>query len=318
MKPSIIIGGVILLLISAVFLAAYGGFKQEMKKAENREKSHNPLIIESAAGKAEYSLSGSGYPVLIFHGITGGIGQCFGLADMYLPKDKFKIIAASRFGYGAVLKPEKSDPKSQADAFAALLDSLKIKKAAVLGNSAGAAASLQFAINYPDKCSALIMISSNVPTEAKMPPQQAMRMFFGSDFLYWAVIRAFGKSMLAMVGIPQDIAAKMGESEKKGFVDSILMSALPVSKKTDGIINDMYVSNMDMAKGYDYAKLKVPVLLIHAKDDPMGPFSSAEKISKLIPKCDFMALNDGGHLLLGHEEEVRQRAAGFIIKNSEK
>lgn len=315
MKFPVLAAVFIIVLVSGLILSGIPQFKKEMKKSSDREASYGAVVNKTKAGETEYSVSGRGYPVIISHGITGGVGQCFGLASLYLPENMFKIIAVSRFGYGKTQMPVKAAPENQADAFAALLDSLNIEKAAILGNSGGAAAAIQFAIKYPDRCSSVTMISGNVPNPAGTPPKPIMQALFGSDYLYWSVVSLFGSQMLTMAGIPEDLLKTMSKEEKDKHIEGMMLAALPISSRTKGVINDMYVSNTDMARGYDFKSIQVPVLVIHAKNDPLGPFMSAETVASQIPGCEFMAVQDGGHLLLGHEEEVRKKAGNFITKN---
>lgn len=301
-------------LIGLIVLLAYlyQGYSAKMKAAQLRAAALHPLLAETALGPVEYAFQGDGPVVLISHGVTGGIEQCFGLANMYLPKDKLCILAVSRFGYGGSSLPGAADPARQADAFAALLDELKIQKAHLLGNSAGGAAALQFAIRHPNRCASLSLVSANVPNPAKLPPKPFMRILFGSDFLYWMTIRFFGKPLLAMGGIPAAIRSELSEKEQNQLIEDVLFAPLPIHLRTEGILNDTYVSNLDMAKGYDLSKVTSPTLMIHAKDDPLPPFRSAEIIAGKIPGCRFMPIERGGHLLLGNEKQVQEAIYNMI------
>jgi len=51
-----------------------------------------------------------------------------------------------------------ASPAAQADAHACLLDALNIIKVAVVGVSAGAPSSMQFALRYPERISSLVLI----------------------------------------------------------------------------------------------------------------------------------------------------------------
>jgi len=63
----------------------------------------------------------------------------------------YRLIAPSRFGYlGSSMPP--SHAAMQADAYAQLLDRLGIEKVMVVGISAGAWSSMQFAIRHPERC----------------------------------------------------------------------------------------------------------------------------------------------------------------------
>jgi hypothetical protein len=46
--------------------------------------------------------------------------------------------------------------------------------------------------------------------------------------------------------------------------------------------------------------------------DPMPPFAGAKRMAEQIPQAQFMALDGGGHLLMGHHERVRSAITSFI------
>ncbi len=69
-------------------------------------------------------------------------------------------MAISRPGYlGTPLSAGRS-PQEQADLCAAVLDALRIRCTAMMAISGGGPTALQFALRYPDRCKALVMISA--------------------------------------------------------------------------------------------------------------------------------------------------------------
>jgi len=45
----------------------------------------------------------------------------------------------------------------------------------------------------------------------------------------------------------------------------------------------------------DLAGLRVPVMLVHGELDPLIPFASAEKASRVLPRCELVPLHGLGH-----------------------
>lgn len=58
---------------------------------------------------------------------------------------------------------------------------------------------------------------------------------------------------------------------------------------------------------FPFEEINVPVLVVPAKDDPAPPYSGAVMISERIHGCRLVSVDTGGHLLIGHEEEIRRR-----------
>ncbi len=53
--------------------------------------SFHSKIAQTTHGPVEYEIRGEGPIVLISHGITGGVDQCFSLARTYLKQEKLQM-----------------------------------------------------------------------------------------------------------------------------------------------------------------------------------------------------------------------------------
>ena len=95
----------------------------------------------------------------------------------------------------------------------------------------------------------------------------------------------------------------------------LMRSFLPISLRVNGIMTDICVSNPDLNNDYQLEQIAVPTLIVHAVDDPMPPFGGAKRMAARIPHACFVAIERGGHLLLGHHEQVRAEITDFIRAN---
>ncbi|MNI93204.1 hypothetical protein D3C73_1511170 [compost metagenome] len=92
---------------------------------------------------------------------------------------------------------------------------------------------------------------------------------------------------------------------------------LPVTPRKQGIIADTNITNMDMTlhfEEYPLEEIKAPILVVHAKDDPMAKY---EHIGKLLTRVDAETaiFDTGGHLISGHGSKVNKAIEHFIEKN---
>lgn len=273
-------------------------------------------VAESGHGPIEYIDCGNGLPVLWVHGIVGGADQSPGMVWTYLGGG-FRVIAVSRFGYLQSSLPSDSSPVAQADVYASLLDVLRIETVSLVGTSAGSASSLQFALRYPDRCAALILWSMAVPPYKvpSRPMRFALQAFFGSDFLWWVLITYFPSTMLRIMGVPQSILRLLTPVQLE-WLSGVMLQFLPTSLRIKGIMNDICVSNPGVNEIGIFEQISVPKLIIHAIDDPMPPFTTAKQISSRLSNTHFIEISDGGHLLLGHFEQVRAEVTAFINRNA--
>jgi 2-hydroxy-6-oxonona-2,4-dienedioate hydrolase len=99
--------------------------------------SSGSVVLNTQFGKVEYAMAGTGPPVLMIHGAGGGYDQAIDNARLLLASG-FQVIAPSRFGYLRSSNPPAVTPEMQADTFVVLLDQLNVKRASVIGISAGA------------------------------------------------------------------------------------------------------------------------------------------------------------------------------------
>ena len=310
LKPGQIAIGILAVAVILLLILVAARYSAGIQSARQRLEAIDSQIVQTACGEIEYTTHGSGKPILVVHGIFGGHDQGLVLAKGQLGPD-FHAIIPSRFGYLGSPMPEDASPASQADAFACLLDELGIEKAAILGTSAGGTSAIQFAIRHPDRCSGLILVSSNAPGEVEvgLPPRPLANVLFRSDFAFWLMTTQFPSSMHGIMGVPADY--EMSPQEEKEM-DNVMTTLLPVSPRAEGALFDMYISNPSINQDVHLGKITVPVLVIHAQDDPLADYDNARAMAKQIPNAELLTITEGGHPLLGHEDEIRARIGAFI------
>lgn len=303
----------ILVIMFVLFL--YAPYRRAIKNAYARLDSLEHQIIETDCGQIEVAIQGEGQPVLVSHGIGGGFDQGLGLAKSYLGNG-YTVIAPSRFGYHACPLPADASPASQADAFVCLLDSFGIEKVTVMANSAGGTSAMQMALHHPERVHALVFVSTAAPSVGEyniaLPPKQVIQTVFGSDFLMWLITHHFESAMKPAIGVPQGYA--LSEAEQL-TVTAVIRSVLPIERRTNGFVFDMFTSNLDMDRhpqDYPLEKISVPALVIHALDDSLAVYENAEVLAQRIPNAELFCIARGGHLLLSQEESVRVEIARFL------
>ena len=115
----------------------------------------------------EYYEAGQGHPIIMLHGTGPGATGWSNFYPNIGPLSKnFRAIAMTFPGWGdsSEHKPSaEGRSKDNARAVLALMDSLGLQKAALVGNSMGGAATIQFAADYPDRLSHLITMGAGSP-----------------------------------------------------------------------------------------------------------------------------------------------------------
>ena len=306
-------------LALGVVLSAIGAVLA-LREADRRTQA---LALQSrsftaSVGAVEYALHGDGPPVLVIHGAGGGFDQGLEIAQAFGGAG-FGWITPSRFGYLASAMPKDASTAAQADAFAELLDHLGVEQAAVLAFSGGTPPALQFAQRHPERVSRLALLSAapftpyDAADEARPIPSWAYQAAFGSDVVYAAIARLAPGFVLAAFDARPDLIAAAPEDEA-GFVDRLADSFMPASKRIDGVLNE--AAAIAPEAEYDLAAISQPVLVIHARDDRINPFTTAERLAAGLPASELIALERGGHLLLTEHKRVRRQVGDFLAEDA--
>jgi len=103
---------------------------------------------------------GSGVPVVFMHAATGSSRVWEHQVPAFAAAG-YRFIAYDRRGWGrSVIDPAGPQPGSAADDLLALMDHLRIDRFHLVGTAAGAFASLDFALSFPQKLRSLVVANS--------------------------------------------------------------------------------------------------------------------------------------------------------------
>ena len=111
--------------------------------------------VRTARGPIEVAEAGTGPAILIVHGMPGDWRQARTLVDDLA--DSARVLLVSRPGYGRTPLRSGRTPVEQAALYAALLDSLGLESAVVLGISAGGPSAFAFAASHSERCTGLAL-----------------------------------------------------------------------------------------------------------------------------------------------------------------
>ena len=304
----------LVLLALAMGAGAVGLIWQRDMRAIEAQLADGARVIETRFGPVAYAEGGQGAPVLAIHGAGGGHDQGALLARAFLPEGT-RWIAPSRFGYPGSPMPATPSTAAQADAFAELLDALGIERASLLAMSGGVPPALQFALRHPDRVQALILLSLApyaplTAEEQELPiPIWLYDALFATDLPLWALLRLSPRALAPIFDARPELTAQMAATEAT-FLDAMIAAFLPVTQRRAGLANEG--AAIDPAFAIDPAQVRAPTLIAHARDDRLTPVATAQFMARGIPGAETLIFDTGGHLLLGHHQEVRQRVAEFL------
>lgn len=305
----------IILLVMMFFVSRQ--FYADISAATVRA-SKGSVVVATRCGAIEYQEAGAGVPLLMIHGSGGGHDQGMAFAEP-LAKRGIRVIAMSRFGYLRTPMPVDASPAAQADANVCLLDALGIQQAAVIGASAGGPSAMQTAIRHPDRVIALALVvplaykPDSTGAAAPMSPwaEAVLMRLVGSDFVFWSALHLAPEQLIRRVlATPPELLAHADPAERQR-VSSILEKVLPVSIRAKGLRDDS-VLGINIAR-YPLEAIRAPTLVISARDDGFGTYARAEYTASQIKNARFIGFEKGGHVLVGHNDEVMEAIAKLVV-----
>jgi len=310
-----------ILLIAAVLLASVGwiylSFRRDIVAHQARITTGSQMI-GTRCGPIEVAQAGQGQPLLIVHGTGGGFDQAMLQSGGYVERG-FRVIAPSRFGYLRTPFPHDASAEAQADHFACLLDALGIERTAIMGVSAGANSTMQFAIRHPERTAAMVLLvpaSYKPPEVAPSAPalsplgEKLLMTVVGSDFPFWLTVRFAHDTAVRMVlATPPEELARATADEKQR-AERVLNAILPISARTQGLLNDARIAGNPPR--YALESIRAPTLVISVRDDLFGTYASAQYTAQQIAGAHFLGFERGGHVWIGHQAEIVEQSTAFM------
>jgi pimeloyl-ACP methyl ester carboxylesterase len=282
---------------------------QQEKTATIQALRNRSVLIETNKGLIETQIEGEGPDVLVAHGALGGHDR----ARLYsFPEAGFRFICPSRPGYLGTPLNVGQTIEAQADAFAALLDALKIEKAAIIGCSAGGPVAIQFALRHPERCWALVLGNAITGPLSSLhglmaPVSQAL---FGWDWLTW-----FGVNRLVLYSLRPNLFRHVrGDDFKQSQVVSMLRTMYPTSMRRTGFVNDMHQCQNTL--DYPLGQVETPTLVVHGTDDMVVPYTHGLRSARKIPGAQFISIESGTHLdFISHKDLIEPQIIAFLSRH---
>lgn len=302
-------------MITVIFV--WWRFDQDITAAAARA-AQGSAIATTRCGPIEYQEAGAGVPLLMVHGSGGGHDQGMAFAGT-LAQQGIRVIAMSRFGYLRTPMPVDDTPAAQADAHVCLLDALGIQQAAVMGGSAGGPSAMQMAIRHPDRVAALILLvplaykpSTALNSVAPLSPwaENLILRLIGSDFVFWAALHVARDQVIRYVLATPPEQVAVASPQEQARVNTMLENILPVSARAQGLRSDS-VLGKGIAR-YALESIRAPTLVISVRDDGYGTYASSEYTASQIAGAKFIGFEKGGHVWVGHDDEVQAAVVKFL------
>jgi pimeloyl-ACP methyl ester carboxylesterase len=266
-----------------------------------------PEMIATPGGWVEIARTGSGPAVLLIHGTPGSWRQCVPLAEDLA--GSFDVILPSRPGYGRTQLRLGRTYDEQADCYAAVLDSLEIDRAAIVGVSGGGPSSIAFASKHPDRTSALGLVCAVAPHLLDVPRSASVAARIPAvPQLVASIVRALGRRRLTNPDrVRRELQKSLtpdeysrADSDHAVTADLVrhALSHLEAPPGLSGMRNDLRQFEDARRAGAKPSVVKAPTFVLHGDADPVVGVAAARHHAEAIADAQIEVYEQAGHLFM--------------------
>lgn len=255
--------------------------------------------------KFHYRSKGTGdLPFFFQHGLGGDVEQPFGL---FQPPPDVRLLAFDYRGHGSTAplgNPDRIGLSHFAEDLLAFMDHLEIRRAFIGGISMGAAVALNFALRFPARVQGLVLsrpawLDRPNPWNVSMfdliaglirrhGPERGLQVFRQSQE-YREVLRQYPETA-------QSLARQFDNPRVEETV--LCLGRIP----RDTPCQDRH----------EWAKIKVPTLVLANKLDPIHPFEYGQVLARAIPGAEFREIASKSVSVEQHARDVQAFIEDFL------
>ena len=243
-------------------------------------------------GKFTYLEIGEGTPIVILHGLMGGLSNFDGVVD-YFPSKGYKVLIPELPLYSMSLL--KTSVGTFAKYLKEFVDFKDLNKVILLGNSLGGHIALLTTKLYPEIVKGLVITGSSGLYENAMGESYPRRGDY--DFIKKKAQNVFYDPAVATKEIVDDVYETVSDRNK-------LVKTLAIAKSA---------IRHNMAK--DLPKMQTPTCIIWGKNDTVTPPEVADEFNSLLPDSELFWIDKCGHAaMMEHPETFNEILYAWLKK----
>ena len=235
-------------------------------------------------GKFSYIEAGEGTPIIILHGLMGGLSNFDGVTQFF-SRNGYKVVIPELPVYNMSLA--KTNVKSFANFLKEFIAFKNYEEVILLGNSLGGHIGLYHTKLYPEKVKALVITGSSGLYESAMGSGYTKRSDY--EVIKKKAQDVFYDPAIATKEIVDEVYATVNDRNK-------LVKTLAIAKSA---------IRHNMAK--DLPNMETRTCIIWGKNDIVTPPEVAEVFHELLPNSDLFWIDKCGHAaMMEHPDEFNR------------
>jgi len=253
----------------------------------NTERPEVGQTADAGGIKTNYLEAGEGAPVVLIHGSGPGV-SAYANWRLVIPalSEQFRVIAPDMVGFGFSERPNNVEYGVQiwADQVVALMDTLEIPSAHLVGNSFGSAIALRIATQHQDRVNKMVLMGSmGVPFQIT----EGLEMVWGYTPSFENMRKVLDKFAYSRDLVNDELAeVRYRGSIEPGFQESF-SAMFPAPRQR-------WVEAMTSPEE-EIRKLSNEALVIHGREDQVIPLETSYRLLELIDNADLHVFSKCGH-----------------------
>ena len=243
-------------------------------------------------GKFNYVEAGEGTPIIILHGLMGGLSNFDGMTSFF-PAKGYKVLLPELPLYSLPLL--KTNVKQFAKYLKQFIDHKKFKEVILVGNSLGGHIGLLFTKMYPEYVKALVITGSSGLYESAMGESYPKRG--DKDYIRKKTENVFYDPKIATPELVEDVYDTVNDRTK-------LIRTLSIAKSA--IRHNM---------GKDLPEMTTPTCIIWGRNDNVTPPNVGEEFNQLLPDSELFWIEKCGHAaMMEHPDRFNEILIEWLVK----
>lgn len=243
-------------------------------------------------GKFRYIEVGEGTPIIILHGLMGGLSNFHGVTSFF-PEKGYKVLIPELPIYDMPVL--RTNVKNFAKFLERFIEFKKIKDVILLGNSLGGHVGLLHTKLYPAMVKALVITGSSGLYESAMGDGYPRRGDY--EFIKKKAQDVFYNPEVATKEIVDEVFATVNDRNK-------IIRTLAIAKSA---------IRHNMAK--DLPKMRTPTCIIWGENDTVTPPKVAMEFHELLPDSELFWIGECGHApMMEHPSEFNSLLYNWLQK----
>ena len=275
------------------------------------DPSLSPRTIQIKGHAIFYVTKGKGEPLLLIHGY--GAGSWVWEKQMNILSSNYKVYALDIIGYGYSDRPRiEYTPETYIHFFKNFMDSLKIERATLIGNSMGGGIAWAMAALFPERVKKLVLIDCVPPDVLSQVRNESFRTLAvvkDIPFLPYLVIAS--RSKRSVKAILQECLF-----DRKLITPELLKRQWELSrfKGSTWVLYSTLKHAKDTSRMKDYLSLiDHPTLLLWGERDLVFPPSVGEGLRQVIKGSKLHLIQKSGHIpMCETPDEVNKAILSFL------